>query len=525
MSAPDPAPALAEAGTEPSSPTRSPQLPGFPAQAGGAGTVVKYVALALVNALALWALPTLVAAQAWTFLVFLVVATAVIDWAYIGRRNLPAKYLVPGTIFLVAFQIYPVLYTGYLAFTNYGTGNNLTREQAIEGIQAGNLIVPPDAVRYVVVPYEGPDGEPALLLTDPDGNQFLGTAETFVPFEEAGEGYTQLNLRDVQDRQAEFQELRIPTEDGEVGLETFSSAVRRVARYQYDEAADTMTDTTTGDVYRPVEGRFTNEAGESLNPGWIAPIGWDNFARIFTSRDIQGPFLRVFLWTFAFAALSVLLVFTVGLGLAITLNDERMRSRRLYRSLLIIPYALPSFLSALIWAALFNTDFGQINRMLGADIPWFENGLLAKIAVLVVNTWLGFPYMFLVTTGALQSIPGEVLEAAKVDGASAWNSFRRVTLPLLLVSIAPVLISTFAFNFNNFNVIYLLTRGNPPFAGTPTPAGQTDILITYAYRLAFAGGSGQDFGFAAAISVIIFLLVGAISYVSFRQTRTLEEVN
>jgi arabinogalactan oligomer/maltooligosaccharide transport system permease protein len=495
------------------------------------------VALLAVNALTLFALPTLVAARAWTFVVFLVVATAAIDWAYLGRRNLPARYLVPGTIFLVAFQIYPVLYTGYIAFTNYGTGNNLSREQAIEGIERGTLLVPADAIRYQAAPFSGPGDEPALLLTDPDGDAFLGTAEALVPVEEAGvvqrDGdqisavgdYTRLNLREVQDRSAEFTELRIPTEDGEVGLETFTSAVRREARYVYDEARDVMTDTTTGTEYRPAEGRFTSADGESLNPGWIAPIGWDNFARIFTSRDIQGPFLRVFLWTFAFAILSVLFTFALGLGLALTFNDDRMRSRRFYRSLLIIPYALPSFLSALIWAGLLNTDFGQVNRLLGAQIPWLEKGLLAQASVLLVNTWLGFPYMFLITAGALQSIPGEVIEAARVDGAGGFAVFRRITLPLLLVSVAPLLIASFAFNFNNFNVIFLVTQGDPPIAGTTTPAGQTDILISYAYRLAFAGGQGQDFGFAAAISVIIFLLVGLISFFSFRQTRALEEVN
>jgi arabinogalactan oligomer/maltooligosaccharide transport system permease protein len=130
--------------------------------------------------------------------------------------------------------------------------------------------------------------------------------------------------------------------------------------------------------------------------------------------------------------------------------------------------------------------------------------------------------MFLVATGALQAIPREMTEAASIDGASPWHAFRRVTLPLLLVALSPLLISSFAFNFNNFNAIYLTTEGGPFPANDPT-VGATDLLITYTYRLAF-GGSGARFGFAAAISIYIFAIVAVISAISFRRTRRQEEV-
>ena len=142
-----------------------------------------------------------------------------------------------------------------------------------------------------------------------------------------------------------------------------------------------------------------------------------------------------------------------------------------------------------------------------------------------VNLWLGFPYMFLICTGALQAIPNELQEAAKVDGAAPPQIFRRVTFPLLMVTVAPLLIASFAFNFNNFNIIYLLTGGDPPIAGAQTPAGHTDILISYTYRLALEGGSGSDFGFAAAIASLIFIMVATVSAISFRRTRVLEELN
>jgi len=139
-----------------------------------------------------------------------------------------------------------------------------------------------------------------------------------------------------------------------------------------------------------------------------------------------------------------------------------------------------------------------------------------------VQLWLGYPYMFLVTTGALQAIPNELSEASRIDGAGAWQSFRRIVLPLLMVALTPLLISSFAFNFNNFNAIYLTTEGAPFPVDNPLN-GATDLLITYTYRLAF-GGSGAQYGYAAAISIFIFLIVGTISAIAFRRTRAQEEV-
>ena len=144
--------------------------------------------------------------------------------------------------------------------------------------------------------------------------------------------------------------------------------------------------------------------------------------------------------------------------------------------------------------------------------------------ILGVNLWLGFPYMFLVCMGALQGIPDDVNEAAVMDGANAWQIFRRIKLPLLLVTVAPLLISSFAFNFNNFNLIYMLTGGGPRFADASINVGASDILISMVYKVAFVGAD-RDYGLASAFSIIIFVLVAAISYLSFRQTKVLEELN
>jgi len=235
--------------------------------------------------------------------------------------------------------------------------------------------------------------------------------------------------------------------------------------------------------------------------------------------------VQVTLWPVAFAAITVLVTFAMGLGLALLFNDERMRFKRTYRIMMILPYAFPAFLSALIWTSMFNTKEGFINNVIlgGLQVPWLQDPFWAKVAVLMVNFWLGFPYMFLITTGALQAIPGELTESARIDGATAWQQFRFIKLPLLLVSISPLLVTSFAFNFNNFTLIYLVTGGGPKVIEADMNVGHTDILITLVYKIAFNTGSGADYGLASAFSILIFLVVGTISYLGFRRTRTLED--
>ncbi len=515
------------------------------------GLIAKLTFLGVINATALYVLISLVPERAWTPIAVVVIATLALDVVYLSKRTLPLKFLIPGTIALLIFQVYPVLYTAYIGFTNYGTGNVLTREQAIDRLVSDSITVPPESTRYQSVPLvDDADGSLALLLTDPDGQQFLGTEDGLTEVTDAdiaGEGmdrvvlerYRPLTLGEAQLREQEVLEFSVPVTDpdalepGEdaaaISVQTFSTAAAAVQRLEYDAERGVLIDLVDGTVYTAVEGTFTAEDGTQLRPGYRTLIGFGNYERVLTSAAIRGPFLRVFLWTFAFAVLSVVSTFVLGLGLALALNDPRMKLRRVTRSLLIIPYALPSFMTALIWQGLLNTSFGPINRMFNLSVPWLTSqafaGALPKFSVLLVNLWLGFGYMFLITTGALQAIPADVKEAAFVDGASGWQAFQKVTLPLLLVAVGPLLIASFAFNFNNFNVVYLLTGGGPPIQGTPTPAGHTDILISYSYRLAFEGGRGQDFGLAAAVSSIIFLLVAVFSWIGFTRTATLEEIN
>lgn len=502
------------------------------------GLITKVVLLGTLNATSIWALGRLIPEGVWLGVAFVVIATIAIDVIYLSRArwSVAVKYLLPGTLFLLAFQLYPVLYTAYISSTNLGTGNILDKEAATEQVIATSIGSTDSDVSFTSRAATNDDGTLALLLTDErtDPPSILigtvdGTVEAVdVVFDgdrvESADGFVALTLGDLADLESDFAELEVPTDEGIIRLATLNRAALVGYRLQFDEAADAITDVETGVVYRPVDGFYRAEDGSQLNPGWEVNVGFENYRRVFASEAIRGPFLRVFVWNWVFAVGTVVFSFAVGMLLAITLDHPDLRGKKIYRSLLIFPYALPSFLTVLVWQGMMNRRFGIINDILGADIPWLTDPWMARASILLVSTWLSFPYFFLVCTGALQSIPKELTEAANVDGANGRQAFRAVTFPLLLIAVAPLLISSFAFNFNNFNVIYFLNRGGPPIAGSQTPAGSTDILVSYTFRLAFESGRGQDLGFATAISILIFVHVALFSAWGFRKTARLEEI-
>ncbi|HKB95099.1 MAG TPA: ABC transporter permease subunit, partial [Gaiellaceae bacterium] len=324
---------------------------------------------------------------------------------------------------------------------------------------------------------------------------------------------------------ATLQTFAVPTSgDKAIRPQTIASAVEMTPTLRYDAKRGVFVRITDGAVFRDDgKGSFVH-GKEELEPGWKTGVGFKNFSAILRDPLVRGPFVQIFIWTLVFATSVVLLSFATGLLLAITLDKAGMRFQRLYRSLILIPWAVPGFLSLLVWQGLLNDDFGVVNRLFHLNIPWLFDANWAKVSCIFVSFWLTVPYFFLVSMGALQSIPSELNEAARVDGGGPAQIFRRVTLPLVLVATSPLLIASFAFNFNNFNNIFLLTGGGPTQANQPI-AGSTDILISYTYKLAIATGKGQDYGLASAVSIIIFFIVATISAVSFSRTKALENIN
>ncbi|MFE2952751.1 ABC transporter permease subunit [Embleya sp. NPDC059267] len=523
-------------------PGRRPPAEGRPASArrrGLGGLAARIVLLAVVDALAVYGLLALAADRSWWMFGALLVGTVAVNIVYATKRHVPAKYLAPGIALLLVYQVYVVLYTGVAAFTNYGDGHNSDKPDAVAAILAhSETRVPDSPVRPASVVARG--DRLGLLVTGPDRSVRLGwPGHPLEPVEQpvrdpagravAAPGWRPLTYSQIAGRQQEISALRVPVtgdpNSGSLRTADGISAAAYRSTLAYDRAADTITDRVRGVVYRPTsDGVFAAPDGSRLSPGWKVFVGADNFRRILTEEDIRGPFLGVLVWTFFFAGVSVALPFGIGLLLATVLNGKRLRGHRIYRSLIMLPYAFPAFLAALVWQGMLNTDYGYVNVSLldGAHIPWLTDPWLARLSVLAVNVWISFPYMFLICTGALQAIPAEVTEAARIDGAGRWQVLRHIRLPLLLTAVTPMLIATFAFNFNNFNVIYMLTGGGPKDPDAPIEVGSTDLLISLVYKLAF-GGSNRQYGMACAVSILIFVVVAAISVIGLRRSRAFEE--
>ncbi|WP_336632268.1 MULTISPECIES: ABC transporter permease subunit [unclassified Microbacterium] len=503
----------------------------------GWGFLVKLAVMAVVNAFGLLGIVAAFRAESWLIFAVAVLLLIAADVVYFSKRALPLKYLLPGLAFLLIFQVFIFGYTAYIAFTNYGAGHVGTQEQAVQAalIQGERLVE--GSPRYPLAVVER-GGEYGLAVND-DGAIRAGSPDQ--PLEVVGEmsgsgapkevpGWTVLPLNRVLALQSEITALRVPVSDdpndGSLRTRDGSSGTVYLSTMQWDAATQTITDTATGTVYHATDqGLFTSNDGQSLAAGWTVHVGFANFLRLFTDGAMLQPLALVTAWTFAWAFLSVAVPFALGLVLAIVFNDERLRGRKVLRTLFILPYAFPAFMSALLWRGMFNSEFGVVNQLFfgGANIDWLGDPWLARFAVLFVNVWLTFPYFFLVCTGAIQALPADALEAAEIDGAGRFRQLRSIILPLVLVATAPLLISSFAFSFNNFTIIYMFNTGGPPIPGAPYTLGYTDILISAIWDISGVNGGKADYGLASALSIIVFLVVAVISALAFRQTKKLEE--
>lgn len=210
-------------------------------------------------------------------------------------------------------------------------------------------------------------------------------------------------------------------------------------------------------------------------------VGFKTFANIFTVDIWRSTFFDVLGWTVVWTLLASTLQITIGVFLAILVNQKDLKLKRFIRTMFVLPWAVPGFVTILVFAGMFNDSFGAINNDILAffsisPIPWMTDALWTRVALILIQGWLGFPYIFIVTTGILQSIPEDLYEAAVIDGAMSWDKFMNITLPVILTSMAPTLITQYTFNFNNFNIIYLFNGGGPATPGST--AGGTDILVS-----------------------------------------------
>ena len=485
------------------------------------------------------------------YLVFVVYTTGQAAWAagllvlftagfyvYLSRGGFAWRYLFPGIAGMLVFIAFPLVYTAQIGLTNYSSTHLLSESRVRE-----YLLEQHDAVEDQVLAYTlHADGAEFRLVLQPEG----GAAPRWVSPPLALRNMSRDLRVNLAVADAEHLPLTAPlqaalalpelikhrdtlaklvlvlpdkTELHYLGLREFGP----VKPMWTTNADGSLTRAADGAVFKANRdtGFFQTEAGETLQPGFKAFIGTANYTRMVFDAEFRGPFLAIFTWTVVFSALTVFFATAIGMLFAVMLNWEGMKYRTTYRTLLFLPYAVPGFISILVFKGLFNQNFGEINAILnvafGVKPAWFADPLLAKTMLLIVNVWLGYPYIMILCSGLLKAIPADLYEASALAGASPATNFFKITAPLIIKPLAPLLVSAFAFNFNNFVLIALLTDGRPDFLSTKLPAGQTDILVSYTYRIAFKD-SGSDFGLAAAISTLIFFLVAALSLINLRMS-------
>ena len=254
-------------------------------------------------------------------------------------------------------------------------------------------------------------------------------------------------------------------------------------------------------------------------------IGLKNYQLLITGTGIAGgPFWRIFLWTMIWTIVATTVAITVGFGLALIANNERIKGKTLYRTIYLLPWAVPAFITIMFFSIMSSSN-GVLTKTLemlfGGDWAIKQSTTLTRVALILLQTWLGSSYVFLLSTGVLQGIPADLYEAADIDGATVWQKLSKITIPLVLFQTAPLLIGQYTFNFNNFSIIYLFNGGGPfDPSKYGNMAGSTDLLISYIYKLTI---QKQYQSVGAAITVFISLGLILFAYIGFKNSQAFKE--
>jgi arabinogalactan oligomer/maltooligosaccharide transport system permease protein len=399
------------------------------------------------------------------YLILLFSSIALIPMLFWLGRRVPYLtdwyYLLPAITFLLAFTLFPILLTVYFGFTNYS------------GIRSGK---PDRSTQTTVLRLED-----RRLVVEGDAASMLRCEQ--------------------------------PDCAGQALEITSGNQRARVVAEQATQNSILLTAPPPFEpnlVYRINDYQF---------------VGFQNFVQIFSQAGVI--LIPLLIWNIIFAAGAVVVGVIPGLVLGLMLNNKSLALRGFYRTVLIISWAIPAVISVQVFTAMLNVQFGPINRLLGLlgsyPVPWLTDPEWFRVSALLITLWLGFPYWMTATLGALSTISEDVYEAARIDGANFFQTLTGITLPLLRLPFIPLVLGSFAFNFNNFGLIYLM-GAQPAVEGRPSTAQAGDILITWAYKTAFQADGGMAYGLGGAISIIIFFLTVAISLINFRFTGALKEV-
>lgn len=266
---------------------------------------------------------------------------------------------------------------------------------------------------------------------------------------------------------------------------------------------------------------FTNFSREGDKLVLFDWVGFDNFLSVFNARSVVGKqFWSVLIWTLVWAFFATFLNFFFGTFIAMMINRPSIKLKGLWRTVLATTIAVPQFVSLLVVRSMLQPQ-GIINRLLqnadiiSAPLPFLTDVTFARVLVIIVNLWIGIPYTILQVTGVLNNIPKEQYDATKVDGCTAFQTFTHVTMPYMMFVLTPYLITQFTGNINNFNVIYLLTRGEPISVGDS--AGATDLLITWLYKLSV---DQQKYNMAAVIGILTFAVLSIVALITYNNSNS-----
>lgn len=273
---------------------------------------------------------------------------------------------------------------------------------------------------------------------------------------------------------------------------------------------------------------FTNYDKNHQSPSNLFTwVGLENFKNLvsFSGAGIGPTFLQVLLWTLVWALFATFTNYFLGLAVAMLINKKGIKFKKLWRTILVLTIAVPQFVSLLYVMKMFAND-GLINGYLikwgiiKTYIPFWTDPMLARITIILVNIWIGIPYMMLIATGLLMNIPEDLYESARIDGANPWQMFRSITLPYMLFVTGPFLLTQFTGNLNNFNVIYLLTQGKPQSVNLAEKAGNTDLLITWLYKMTV---NDTNYRMAAVIGIMVFVVTAVISLVVYNMLPSVKD--
>ncbi|MDA1361369.1 sugar ABC transporter permease [Glycomyces luteolus] len=275
---------------------------------------------------------------------------------------------------------------------------------------------------------------------------------------------------------------------------------------------------------------FTDYSRDNLPPrNLVSWVGFENFATIFAVPSWAATFGGILGWTVVWAVIATITTYAAGLLIAVMLASKRVRFPRVWRSVFLLPWAVPAIVSALVFRSMFNGQFGPVSQWLvdmgitDERVYWFTdptNPNLARAIALLVNLWLGFPFFMALVGGVLANIPESYYDAARIDGAGPLQQFRYITLPIVQRTVTPLIILSFVHNFNNFGVIYFLTEGGPDNVDYRF-AGSTDLLVTWLFKLTL---DNRLYNIGAVMSLVIFMIVGVISVVNLNRTKAIREL-